>query len=49
MNMQEMSRLIQGLRKLGLEDRQLADFLLWVEGGAVEYEPQPLVEQKPDS
>ena len=37
MNMQEMSRLIQGLRKLGLEDRQLADFLLWVESGAVEY------------
>lgn len=33
MNMQEMSRLIQGLRSIGLTDSQMAEFLLWVESG----------------
>ena len=46
MNMQEMSRLILGLRKIGLNDKELADFLLWVENGEKQYEPKPLNEQK---
>ena len=33
MNMQEMARLIEGLRALGLNGDELADFLLWVESG----------------
>ena len=49
MSMQEMHRLIFGLRKLGLYDTRVLNFLLWVESGAVEYEPQPLNEQKRDS
>lgn len=40
--MTEMSRLILGLRKLGLGDRELADFLLWVESGDAKYEPGQL-------
>ena len=44
--MQEMSRLILGLRKLGLGDKELADFILWVENGEAQYEPKPLNEQK---
>ena len=42
MNMQEMSRLILGLRKLGLGDKELADFLLWIESGEPQYEPKPI-------
>lgn len=37
--MAEMSRLILGLRKLGLSDKELVDFLLWVESGDAKYEP----------
>ncbi|MBR2214465.1 MAG: hypothetical protein IJ849_01745 [Selenomonadaceae bacterium] len=33
MNMQEMSRLIEGLREIGLKGEELADFLLWIESG----------------
>ena len=46
MNMQEMSRLILGLRKLGLGDKELADFLLWVENGQEQYEPKPIIRQE---
>ena len=46
MDMQEMSRLILGLRKLGLGDKELADFLLWVENGETQYEPKPLNKQE---
>ena len=46
MNMQEMSRLILGLRKLGLGDKELADFLLWVENGQEQYEPKPIKPQE---
>lgn len=44
----EVCRLIMGLRKLGLDDTQVVNFLLWAESGAVEYEPQPLAGQKED-
>lgn len=42
MDMTKMSRLILGLRKLGLGDKELADFLLWVESGDAKYEPGQL-------
>ena len=41
-----MSRLILGLRKLGLGDKELADFLLWVENGERQYEPKPIEQEK---
>lgn len=40
MTMQEMSRLIIGLRELGLGDKELADFLLWIENGEEQYRPK---------
>lgn len=48
MTMQEMSRLILGLRKIGLGDKELADFLLWVENGQEQYEPKPIDTKKLD-
>lgn len=45
MDMREMSRLIIGLRKLGLGDKELADFLLWIASGEARYEPKPLIGQ----
>lgn len=33
MNMQEMSRLIEGLMECGFDGDELANFLLWVESG----------------
>lgn len=45
MTMQEMSRLIIGLRGLGLGDKNLADFLLWVESGDEKYKPKTEQEQ----
>lgn len=48
MNMQEMSRLILGLRKLGLGDKELVDFLLWVESGETGYEPRPIRKEEND-
>ncbi len=33
MNMQEVARLIEGLREIGLSGDELADFLLWIETG----------------
>lgn len=33
MNMQEMARLIEGLRAIGLSGDEVADFLLWIESG----------------
>lgn len=44
--MQEMSRLIKGLRKLGLDDGRVADFMLWVESGEDQYEPKPICQEK---
>ncbi len=33
MNMQEVARLIEGLRELGLTGDEVTDFLLWIETG----------------
>ena len=43
-----MFRLILGLRKLGLGDKELVDFLLWVESGDTKYEPKPIRDQEND-
>lgn len=42
MTMTEMSRLIEGLRLLGLSGDELADFLLWIENGDPQYKPKPI-------
>ena len=39
MNMTESARLILGLREVGLTDREVADFVLWVESGEDQYRP----------
>ena len=47
MNERETCRLILGLRKLGLNDSQVLDFLLWVESGDEKYDPQGLRPRTP--
>ena len=49
MNERETCRLILGLRKLGLNDSQVLDFLLWVESGDEKYDPQGLRPRTPSS
>lgn len=39
MNMSESSRLILGLRSKGWTDTEIADFILWIETGEVQYKP----------
>ena len=48
MDMTEMSRLILGRRKLGLGDKELAGFLLWIENGESQYEPKPIGTKEED-
>lgn len=43
-----MTRLILGLRKLGLTDKEMGDFLLWVGNGEKEYEPKSIRGQEKD-
>lgn len=45
MTMQEMTRFIKGLRKMGLSEKAINDFLIYIESGEPEYEPKPLEEQ----
>lgn len=45
MNMQEMSRLIIGLQKLGLTGDEITSFLLWIESGDATHMPNV---KKPD-
>ena len=39
MNMAEASRIILGLRAAGWEEKQINDFILWVESGEEQYKP----------
>jgi len=41
-NALELSRLEAGLRLIGLDGEQTADFLLWVFTGEDQYEPKPI-------
>ena len=40
-NMQEVSRIIVGLRTAGWDDKAIDDFLLWVATGEEQYRPTP--------
>lgn len=41
MNMQESSRFMIGLREKGWSDKEIIDFLIWVESGNDQYRPTP--------
>ncbi len=41
MNMQEMTRLIRGLREAGWTEKEINDFLLYIESGEEQYKPKP--------
>ena len=41
MNMQEVARIITGLRAAGWEEKSINDFLLYIESGAEQYLPAP--------
>ena len=40
MNMAEASRLILGLRAKGWDDKDITDFILWIETGDEQYKPK---------
>lgn len=40
MNMSEVARLIIGLRAAGWDDKQINDFVLWIETGEEQYRPK---------
>ena len=40
MNMQEASRIILGLRAAGWDEKDINDFILWVETGDIQYKPK---------
>ena len=40
MNMQEVTRLIQGLRALGISAEDINEFILWMESGDGEHLPK---------
>lgn len=40
MNMQEVSRIILGLRAAGWEEKSMNDFILWVATGEEQYKPE---------
>ena len=41
MNMQETARLILGLRAAGWTEKQINDFMLFIESGEEQYKPTP--------
>ncbi len=41
MNMQETARLILGLRSAGWSDKEINDFMLFIESGEEQYKPKP--------
>ena len=43
--MQEASRLILGLRAAGWTEKDINDFILWIETGEEKYKPAKLNEQ----
>ena len=40
MNMQEIARMILGLRAAGWSDKEINDFLLYIETGEEQYKPK---------
>ena len=47
MNMTENSRFILGLRNAGWTEKQINDFMLYIESGQEQYMPQPMEKEKP--
>lgn len=41
MNMQETARLILGLRAAGWSEKEINDFMLFIESGEEQYKPTP--------
>lgn len=41
MNMQEAARLILGLRAAGWSEKEINDFMLFIESGDEKYKPKP--------
>jgi len=41
MNMQEAARFILGLRAAGWSEKQINDFMLYIESGEEKYKPKP--------
>ena len=44
MTMAETARFLLGLREIGLSDKAIADFLLWIETGEDQYKPTQQIE-----
>lgn len=40
MTMQEITRLVLGLRSDGWDEKKINDFLLWIESGEDQYKPK---------
>ena len=49
MNMQENARLILGLRSKGWSDKEITDFILYIESGDEAYKPQGNNPEKTDA
>lgn len=47
MNMQEIARLIMGLRSAGWDEKKINDFMLYIESGEEQYKPK--AEDKKDN
>lgn len=48
MNMQETARLILGLRAAGWSEKEINDFILFIESGEEQYKPKPNNKEKED-
>jgi len=46
MNMTEIARMITGLRAAGWSEKEINDFMLWIETGEEQY--KPTAERKPE-
>ena len=46
MNMQEVTRLIQGLRALGISAEEITEFILWMESGDEKHLPKKEDDEK---
>lgn len=48
MNMQETARFILGLRAAGWSEKEINDFMLFIESGEDQYKPKPIDNKKDD-
>ena len=46
MNMTEVARFILGLRAAGWSEKEINDFMLYIESGQEQYMPQPMEKEK---